>query len=234
MVYLNQQKRIYAEDIKGSSSNQEMFVYAYARERDEKQLEMQKESAEVLQQLQRDMFAKNQQLERIAKRLTEMDKNKQHLQQGQEKVLQHLDVLDGNIRNETRQLTEMRTEQENAKSETDDMQHNQLVMQEKLEKMDTAQTAMLNKMEKQEQILEEMQHQSNQKDKNMVLLQERMEKQEAWLDKLMRQMQDLRGIIYERADEIIKKVENSIQLFGNKWNVVQRNDTKSPKETLKK
>ncbi|MFD1064666.1 hypothetical protein [Oceanobacillus locisalsi] len=234
MVYLNQQKRIYAEDIKGVSPNQETFVYAHASEREQKQLEMQKESAEVLQQLQRDVFAKNQQLERIAKRLTEMDKNKKYQQQGQEKVLQQLDGLDEQIRNENRQIIEIMTIQKSTKSEAAGMQQNQLAMQEKLEKIDAAQASILSKMEKQEQVLADIQHQSDQKEQDMVLLQERVEKQEAWLDKLLRQVQDLRGIIYERADEIIQKVENSIQLFGSKWNVIQRNDTKSSKETIKK
>jgi len=66
------------------------------------------------------------------------------------------------------------------------------------------------------------------------VLHERLDKQEAWLEKLIRQVHDLRGIIYERTDEVIKKVEKSIQLFGSKWNVVRRTDSESSKETIKK
>lgn len=234
MVYLNQEERIYAEDIKGASSNQEMFVYAHATEREQKQLEMQKESKEVLQQLQRDVFAKNQQLERIAKRLKEMDKNKKDQQQVQEKVLKRLDALDENTKNDSKLLTEVLTLHESAKAEAKDIKDNQASIHTKLEKIDTINETISKKMENQENKLEEMHRQANQREEDLALVHDRIDKQEAWLEKLMRQVHELRGIIYERADEVIKKVEKSIQLFGSKWNVVQRSETNSSKETVEK
>ncbi len=231
MVYLNRQKRIYAEDIKGASSNQEMFVYAHASEREQKQLEMQRASAEVLEQLQRDTFAKNQQLERIARRLKEMDKNKKHQQQVQEKVLNRLNVLDENIKGESRQLDQVLAIQESAKAEGNKIKADQTAIHAKLEKIDEVNKTITKKVAEQGNKLDEMYHQ---REEAFTVLHERLDTQEALLEKLMRQVHNLRGIIYERADEVIKKIENSIQLFGNKWNVVRRNDTESSKETLKK
>lgn len=234
MVYLNQQKRIYADDVKGASSNQETFIYAHASEREQKQLEMQRESTEVLQQLQRDVFAKNQQLERIAKRLKEMDKNKKHQQQTQEKVLNRLDQLDENAKNKNGQLAQVLTIQKKTEAETDDIKNNQASIHAKLEKIDEVNETISKKIEEQGNKLDEIYNQTNQREEDLTLLHERIDTQEAWIEKLMRQVHDLRGIIYERTDEMIKKIEKSIQLFGGKWNVVQRDDTKSPKETLKK
>ncbi|WP_040978083.1 hypothetical protein [Oceanobacillus jeddahense] len=231
MVYLNRQERIYTDDIKGASSNQEMFVYAHASEREQKQLEMQRESAEVLQQLQRDTFAKNQQLERIAKRLKEMDKNKKHQQEVQEKVLKRLNLLDENANSERKQLDQILAIQERTKAERDEMKANQASILVKLEKIDEVNETMTKKVEEQGNKLDDI---YNQKGEELTVLHERLDKQEAWLEKVMRQVHDLRGIIYERADEVIKKLEKSIQLFGGKWNVIQKDDTKSSKETLKK
>lgn len=231
MVYLNRQERIYTDDIKGASSNQEMFVYAHASEREQKQLEMQRESAEVLKQLQRDTFAKNQQLERIAKRLKEMDKNKKHQQEVQEKVLKRLNLLDENANNERKQLDQILAIQERTKAERDEMKANQASIQVKLEKIDEVNETITKKVEEQGNKLDDI---YNQKGEELTVLHERLDKQEAWLEKVMRQVHDLRGIIYERADEVIKKLEKSIQLFGGKWNVIQKDDTKSSKETLKK
>lgn len=234
MVYLNRQKRIYADDIKGASSNQETFIYAHASEREQKQLEMQRESTEVLQQLQRDVFAKNQQLERIAKRLKEMDKNRKNHQQVQEKVLDRLDLLDENSRSESGQLAQVLAIQKKAEAETDDIKNNQASIHVKLEKIEDVNAIISKKVEEQGNKLEEIYNQTGQREEELTLLHERIDTQEAWLEKLMRQVHDLRGIIYERADEVIKKIEKSIQLFGGKWNVVHREDTKSSKETLKK
>ncbi|GGP09925.1 hypothetical protein [Oceanobacillus neutriphilus] len=234
MVYLNRQKRIYADDIKGASSNQETFIYAHANEREQKQLEMQRESTEVLQQLQRDVFAKNQQLERIAKRLKEMDKNRKSHQQVQEKVLDRLDLLDENSKNESGQLAQVLAIQKKAETETGDIKNNQASIHVKLEKMEDINEIISKKVEEQGNKLEEIYNQTGQREEELTLLHERIDTQEAWLEKLMRQVHDLRGIIYERADEVIKKIEKSIQLFGGKWNVVHREDTKSSKETLKK
>jgi len=231
MVYLNQEKHIYAEDIKGASPNQETFVYEYASEREQKQLEMQRESVEVLQQLQRDTFAKNQQLERIAKRLKEMDKNKKDQQQMQEKVFNRLDVLDENIKKENKQLNQIIAAQESAKAQGDDVKANQASIHAKLEKIAEVNETVKKKIEKQENKQEEVE---NQRKEELTVLHERLDKQEAWLEKLIRQVHDLRGIIYERADEVIKKVEKSIQLFGSKWNVARRTDSESSKETIKK
>ncbi|WP_212927398.1 hypothetical protein [Oceanobacillus sp. J11TS1] len=234
MVYLNQQKRIYANDIKGASSNQEVFIYAHASEREQKQLEMQRESKEALQQLQRDVFAKNQQLERIARRLKEIDKNKKDHQQTQEKVLKQLDSLRENTRNESKQLAQVLAEQENAKAEVKEIKSNQTTIDAKLEKLDKVNETIFNKVDDQANKLDDIHRQTNQREEDLTLLYERLDKHEAWLEKLIRQMHDLRGIMYERADEIIKRVEKGIQLFGSKWNVVQRNEAKSTKEPLKK
>ncbi|MCT1901357.1 hypothetical protein [Oceanobacillus sojae] len=234
MVYLNQQKRIYADDIKGVSSNQETFIYAHASEREQKQLEMQRESTEVLQQLQRDVFAKNQQLERIAKRLKEMDKNKKHQQQVQEKVLDRLELLDENAKNKSGQLEQILAVQKKAQKETDDMKNKQASIHGKLEKIDEVNETISKKVEEQGNKINEIYNQTSQREEELKALHERIDTQEAWLEKLMRQVHDLRGIIYERADEVIKKIEKSIQLFGGKWNVVHREDKKPSEETLKK
>ncbi|MFC4661533.1 hypothetical protein [Oceanobacillus aidingensis] len=176
MVYLNQEKHIYAEDIKGASSNQETFVYEYASEREQKQLEMQRESVEVLQQLQRDTFAKNQQLERIAKRLKEMDKNEKDQQQMQEKVFNRLDVLDKNIKKENKQLNQIIAAQESAKEEEDGFKANQALIQVKLEKIDEVSEAVKKKVEEQGNKLDEM---DNQRKEELAVLHERLDKQEA-------------------------------------------------------
>lgn len=227
MVYVNEKKSIYTEDIKGTSSNQEMFVYEHESEKEQRQLQMQQELTDTLQQLQRDVFAKNQQLERIAKRIQEMDKNKNHHQHVQEKVLKQLDLLGEHTKNDSEQLAQVISMQVEKKREMDYIKKNQVSMHSKLEKLEKANEVFSEKVD-------DMNRQANQREEDLTLFHERLDKQEAWLEKLMRQMQDLRGIIYERADEVIKKMEKSIQLFGSKWNVVHRNEQKASKETMKK
>ncbi len=230
MVYLNQQKPIYAEKIQGASSNQEIFTYKHASEQERKQLEMQRESAELLRGLQREVYAKKQQLKRMEKSLKEIDKNKKHNQQLQEKIVHRLDLLDDHAEAKNKQWLDVLATQEMAKQEAKDFKDNQILMQAKLEKIERENK---NNAEKQQNKLDEIYHQTKQREEAFTKLHERLDKHEAWLEKLMRQVHDLRGIIYERADEIIKKLEKSMHLFGSKWSMMQRNDTTSSKETSK-
>ncbi|GAB2559229.1 hypothetical protein [Gracilibacillus alcaliphilus] len=234
MVYLNQQKGIYAKDIQGASSNQDIFIYDHASEKEQKQLEIQKEEANKLQQLHQDIFVRNQQLKRLEKKLKEIDEDKKYDQQLQAEVLNRLDVLDEHTNNKNKQLKDVFAMYEMAKEETQEMKHNQEAFHAKLEKIEITNENISRTMEKQDTRLDEIQHQINQKEEAYTELYERLDKQEAWLEKLMRQVHDLRSIIYERADEIINKVEKSIQLFGGKWNIVQRNDEKLSKESVEK
>ena len=132
------------------------------------------------------------------------------------------------------QLTELVTTQKVSLQETIAIQQKHEEMNNKMETMTKKQEHLTQAVTVQNQKLEKSALQTEQQRQVFNEINERLDSQEAWLEKLFRQIQDLRGIIYERADELIKKMEKNLQLFSGKWNVMQRNDTKSTKETIKK